>query len=182
MALLRGVNVGATNRIAMPALRDAVAGLGYGDVRTHVQSGNVVFTGPSGDVEVADRVAGAVRDAFGLDVPVVVRTGPELAAALADGPFVRDGLHPEAAPTSFHVTFLATPPAKAAWEAVAAEAARFAPDTCRLAGADVHLHVPGGRYSDSKLTNAWFEKKLGVAATTRNWKTTGVLAGMAAAG
>ena len=193
VAMLRGINVGSTNRIAMSALRDAVAGLGYGDVRTYVQSGNLVFTATakarSGDAkarsgdgtgEVADRVAGAITDAFGLDVPVVVRTGSQLAAVLVHGPFVKEGLHPEEAPTSFHVTFLGEPPAEAKWAAAVDEAERFAPDVCRLVGADVHLHVPGGRYSDSKLTNAWFEKRLGVVATTRNWKTAGVLAEMAA--
>ncbi|HEX3947626.1 MAG TPA: hypothetical protein VHW47_07960, partial [Acidimicrobiales bacterium] len=76
--------------------------------------------------------------------------------------------------------FLSAIPAATTWKATAIEAERFAPDVCRLAGADVHLHIPGGRYSDSKLTNAWFEKRLGVTATTRNWKTVGILAEMAA--
>jgi len=77
------------------------------------------------------------------------------------------------------VTFLAGVPDRDRWDALAADAARFAPDACRLVGSDVHLHVPGGRYSDTKLQNAYFEKKLGVTATTRNWKTVGVLAEMA---
>jgi len=181
VAVLRGINVGGHNRVPMPALRDAVGELGYGDVRTYVQSGNVVFTaeGDPGPGEVADRVADVVANAFGADVPVVVRTGPQLADAVANGPFVRDGLHPEEAPTAFHVTFLAAPPDPARWKAAAAEAERFVPDVCALAGADIHLHVPGGRYSDSKLTNAWFERQLGVTATTRNWKTVTVLAAMA---
>ena len=189
VAMLRGINVGAVNRIAMPALRQAVATAGFGDVESYVQSGNLVFTGAAkarskdqGTGEVADRVAGVIKDAFGLDVPVVVRTARQLADVLADGPFVKAGLHPEAAPKAFHVTFLAAPPDPARWEAAAAAAERFAPDVCRLVGADVHLHVPAARYSDSKLSNAWFEKQLGVTATTRNWNTVGTLAEMAAAG
>lgn len=187
VAMLRGINVGSTNRIAMPALRDAVAALGYGDVRTYVQSGNVVFTGTAkarskdlGTGEVADRVAGAIKDAFGLDVPVVVRTGEQLADALASGPFVKAGLRPEATPKAFHVTFLAAPPDPARWKAATEAAERFAPDACELVGADVHLHVPGERYSDTKLSNAWFEKQLGLTATTRNWRSVATLAEMAA--
>jgi uncharacterized protein (DUF1697 family) len=179
VAMLRGINVGARNRVAMPELRAVVESLGYRDVRTYVQSGNAVFSGSGKTATVAERLASAVRDELGVDAPVVVRTGPEMADALRSSPFVADGLRPADAPTSFHVTFLAGAPAAGRWAALAADAERFAPDVCRVVGADVHLHVPGGRYSDSKLQNGYFERKLGVTATTRNWKTVGVLAEMA---
>ncbi|HEX3946049.1 MAG TPA: DUF1697 domain-containing protein, partial [Acidimicrobiales bacterium] len=97
VAMLRGINVGGKNRVPMADLREAVGALGYGDVRTYVQSGNVVFTGPDDGAAsgvVTSRLVGAVEAAFGLAVPVVVRTGGQLAETLADGPFVKDGLHP----------------------------------------------------------------------------------------
>ncbi|HEY1733648.1 MAG TPA: DUF1697 domain-containing protein [Acidimicrobiales bacterium] len=180
VAMLRGINVGSRNRVAMSELRAVVESLGYGDVRTYVQSGNVVFSGSGRTTIVAGRLSVAVRDELGVDAPVVVRTGREMAEILRTSPFIADGLHPDDEPTAFHVTFLADVPDAGRWDAVAAGAERFAPDVCRLVGADVHLHVPGGRYSDSKLTNAYFEKKLSVTATTRNWRTVVVLAEMAA--
>jgi uncharacterized protein (DUF1697 family) len=182
VAMLRGINVGGRNRVAMPELRAVVESLGYSEVRTYVQSGNVVFSGSGRTTTVAGRLAAGLRDDLDVDVDVIVRTGRELADARRASPFVADGLRPEDEPTAFHVTFLAGMPDRGRWDALAADAARFAPDTCRLVGADVHLHVPGGRYSDTKLQNTYFEKQLGLTATTRNWKTVGVLAEMASAG
>jgi uncharacterized protein (DUF1697 family) len=179
VAMLRGINVGGRNRVAMPELRAVVESLGYGDVRTYVQSGNVVFSGSGRTATVAGKLAAGIRDDLGVEAAVVVRTGREIGEVLRASPFAADGSGPDDEPTAFHVTFLAGVPDRARWAALAADAERFAPDRCRLVGADVHLHVPGGRYSDTKLQNAYFEKKLGVTATTRNWKTVGVLAEMA---
>jgi uncharacterized protein (DUF1697 family) len=181
VAMLRGINVGGRNRVAMPELRAVVESLGYSEVRTYVQSGNVIFSGSGRTTTVAGRLTAGLRDDLDVDAAVVVRTGRELADVRRANPFVADGRRPDDEPTAFHVTFLAGAPDRDRWDALAADAARFAPDACRLVGSDVHLHVPGGRYSDTKLQNAYFEKKLGVTATTRNWKTVGVLAEMAGA-
>src|SRR5580658_1888833 len=98
--MLRGINVGGRNRVAMPELRAVVESLGYRDVRTYVQSGNAVFSGSGKTATVAERLASAVRDELGVDAPVVVRTSPEMADALRSSPFVADGLRPADAPTS----------------------------------------------------------------------------------
>jgi len=79
VAMLRGINVGGRNRVAMPELRAVVESLGYGDVRTYVQSGNVVFSGSGKTTTVAGRLVAGLRDDLDVDAAVVVRTGRELA-------------------------------------------------------------------------------------------------------
>jgi uncharacterized protein (DUF1697 family) len=87
IALLRGINLGAHNRIAMPGLREALTGLGYGDVRTLVASGNVVLTSRLSPARLERDLQRQIADAFGVDVPVVVRTRDELAAVIDANPF-----------------------------------------------------------------------------------------------
>ena len=132
--MLRGINVGGRNRVAMPELRAVVESLGYSEVRTYVQSGNVIFSGSGRTTTVAGRLAAGLRDDLDVDAAVVVRTGRELADVRRANPFVADGRRPDDEPTAFHVTFLAGVPDRARWDALAADAARFAPDACRLVG------------------------------------------------
>jgi uncharacterized protein (DUF1697 family) len=169
VALLRGINLGARNKVAMPDLRALFGALGAQDVSTYVQSGNVVFKSPEGPAELRAAAEEHIKRDLGLDVTVLLRTRTELAAIVADNPFARD----EREPTTLHVTFLA--------EAPDAERARELdptasdPDEFRIVGRDVYLHCPNG-YGRSKLSNAFFERRLGVAATTRNWRTVTTLA------
>ena len=88
--MLRGVNVGAHNRIKMPALTEVFAGLGHTDVVTYIQSGNVVFKSRSKRPSaVAAGIADAIRQELGCDVAVLIRTAKELAAVVAANPFLR---------------------------------------------------------------------------------------------
>lgn len=171
VAMLRGINIGSRNRLSMPDLRNVIEGLGAGNVRTYVQSGNVIFTMPRktpGDL--AAMIEKGIKDAQDLDLRVVVRTAAEMAQVATSRPF------PDADPAHLHVTFLDAIPDAAAVEAL--DGARFAPDVFRVEGRDVFLHCPNG-YGRSRLSNDFFERKLGVAATTRNWRTVTALAELA---
>lgn len=174
VALLRGINLGARNKIAMADLRELFENLGAEDVTTYVQSGNVVFRARTARAQLAGQIERRIARDLSLEIRVLVRTSPELAKLAAGNPFAQT----QSDPLKLHVTFLAETPAAARVRAL--DATAFEPDEFRVAGREVYLHTPNG-YGRSKLSNAYFEKQLGVAATTRNWKTVTKLAELAAA-
>jgi uncharacterized protein (DUF1697 family) len=170
VALLRGINVSGKNKVAMAELRALVESLGYERVQTYIQSGNVVLASSARSATtVADAIAGAITRVLGLDVTVLARTAAELDAVLASNPFVASG----ADPTKLHVTFLAAAPDAAAARALA-DVDR-PPDEFAIGKREIFVHCPDG-YGNTKLNNTFFEKQLGVAATTRNWRTVQTLA------
>jgi uncharacterized protein (DUF1697 family) len=168
VALLRGINLGARNKIAMPALRDLFADLGAEAVETYVQSGNVVFDGRLDPGAIEARIK---RD-LGLEIVVLVRTAAELKRVVEKNPFAKRVKDPK----QLHVTFLAEKPAAARVKELDPE--RSPGDEFAVVGREVYLHTPKG-YGVSKLSNAWFEQKLGVAGTSRNWNTVSTLAKLA---
>jgi uncharacterized protein (DUF1697 family) len=158
-AMLRGINLGSRNRVAMPALKELFEDLGFSDVGTYVQSGNVVFSASKKPHAVA--IATRIEKDLGATSPVLLRSARELAELVRGNPFRGDA-------SAFHVTLLEDKPKAADIKAV--DAARFTPDEFAVVGRDVYLRCPDG-YGRSKLNNAFWEKKLGTVATTRNWKT-----------
>src|SRR6478752_8373067 len=84
--LLRGINLGARNRIAMPQLRELLSGAGFEDVRTHLQSGNVVLSSDLSPAQLAQRCQQLIGERFGLEIDVVVRTRDELAQVVRRNP------------------------------------------------------------------------------------------------
>jgi uncharacterized protein (DUF1697 family) len=173
-ALLRGINLGARNRVGMAELRRLVEEAGCTDVATYVQSGNVVFrTGVRSaaklEAELEQRIAAELR----LEIPVVVRSAAELARVVKGNPFAAE----ESDPLRMHVTFLVESPTAAARRTLAGE--DVAPDRVHVAGKDVYLHTPGG-YGRAKVSNAFVERKLGVVGTARNWRTVLALAELTA--
>ena len=162
VALLRGINLGSKKRVAMADLRALVEGLGAEDVTTYVQSGNVVFKSADGAEKLTRAIERRISRDLGLSVTVVVLTRPQLTKVLRGNPFAKKEQ------AKLHVTFLAEKPARAKVSKLDPELGT--PDEFRVVGQQVYLHCPNG-YGKSKLTNAYFEKQLGVAATTRNWKT-----------
>jgi uncharacterized protein (DUF1697 family) len=167
VSLLRAVNVGG-RKVPMAELRVLYEQLGHDDVVTYLQSGNVISRSGVRSAPAVERAASeAITDAFGFDVDVQVRTPKQLRSVLGDNPFLADrSRHPDR--TSLHVTFLAAAPDPA--RARGLDATGFAPDDFRIAGREVYLCCPNG-YGRTKLTTAWFERKLDVSATTRNWTT-----------
>ena len=173
VAMLRSINVGGRNRVGMDDLRALVASAGYRDVATYVQSGNVVFAGTGSPKVVGKGIEERLSSELGLTVPVIVRSRHQMKAVLDRIPFAPGELDPK----TLHVTFLAEAPVSAAVEALAADAGRFGNDRGVVVGQEVYLHCPGG-YGQTKLNNAFLERRLGCVATTRNWRTVTTLAGM----
>jgi uncharacterized protein (DUF1697 family) len=174
VALLRGINLGSSNRVSMPDLRSLLEGLGAKAVATYLQSGNVVFKSSDSSAKLTRAIEKRIHRDLGLSVTVVLRTPRQLVKVRAGNPFakaVKD-------PTKLHVTFLAEKPDRARVRGL--DPKRSAPDEFRLVGQEVFLCCPHG-YGRSKLTNAYFEKQLDVAATTRTWKTVTKLAELASA-
>jgi uncharacterized protein (DUF1697 family) len=164
LALFRGINVGGRNKLPMKDLAGLLAGLGLEDVHTYLQSGNVVFecVDPK-DSGLAPRIQEAIRAAHGFSPEVFILDRDALAEAVAGNPF------PEADsdPRSVHLTFLSavpTDPDLRTLEAIRSPSERF-----RLQGRVFYLHAPQG-IGKSKLA-ARLEGALGVAGTSRNWRT-----------
>jgi uncharacterized protein (DUF1697 family) len=149
----------------MAELRALVASLGLEDVRTLVQSGNVVFRGTAVAAhDVAERIERRIAEVFGLDVAVLVRTPVELAEIAASNPF----LPGETELSKLHVAFLDRVPGA---DAVARlDARRSPPDAFSVRGREIFLHYPSGA-GRSKLTLDYFERRLAVRGTARNWNT-----------
>jgi uncharacterized protein (DUF1697 family) len=165
IALLRGINVGGSKKVPMAQLRALMDRLGFDDVATYVQSGNVVFSGPRRSArKIADEIEAGIVDEFGFEVLITIRTREELAAVVAANPLgasVAEGkLH--------HVLFLSAAPAP---EVLAdLDAAAHAPETFELIGRELFVSTPNG-VAESRLFRALTEKRLGVRATARNWRT-----------
>ena len=161
----------------MADLRTLMEGLGHESVETYLQSGNAVFrSSRKSDAALASAMEKAIAAELGLTVSVLVRTGAELAARrrrhAVRGPRRRH----EAAPRRVPVRG-ARPPRRSRSSTLA----QFAPDEIEVAGREVYLHYPDG-LGRSKLTNAVLERRLGVAATMRNWRTVTTLAELTANG
>lgn len=164
IALLRGINVGKTKRMAMADLREALSELGYDDVQTLLQSGNVVFS-TKVKADVAEKqIAEAIATHFGFDVSVLVRTAPELAKVVEENPFAGA----DADGKRFHVLFLSAKPAPATLHDVDPDA--FAPEQLAVTDRELYVWCKNG-VRESKLLKALTDKRLKVAITARNWNT-----------
>ena len=164
VAMLRGINLGAKRRVSMAELRVLLSEAGYDDVRTYVQSGNVVLSAASAAATVQSELAELISGRFGFDVPVVVRSRAQLAKVVAEDPFGEVVTEPKL----YQVSFLD--------QALPAASERRLQDlgteTERIAVRDRHIYTwhPDG-IARSKLASALAGSKLGVTATARNWRT-----------
>jgi uncharacterized protein (DUF1697 family) len=165
VALLRGINVGGKNKLPMKDLARVFEGAGCSNVKTYIQSGNVVFSAPASVAKgLPTRVAKAIEKKFRFSVPIVVRSASELEKILAKNPYARQKRSEEA----FHVMFLANKPPKAALAGL--DRKRSPPDEYDVVGSEIFLYCPNG-IGRSKLTNAYFDSKLETVSTARNWRT-----------
>ena len=177
VALLRGINVGGRNKIAMKDLHAAFVALGHGEITTYIQSGNVVFRSAS---KVPAKLGSAIEDevskTFGLEIGVLVRTPSDFDGLVRSNPFLVPGrdtsrmlaVFLDEAPTADAITGL--------------DPRRSPPDEFVVHGREVYLYCPNG-FGRSKLSIDYFERRLRTRATARNWNTVVKLAGfMAAAG
>jgi uncharacterized protein (DUF1697 family) len=172
IVMLRGINLGPNRRVPMAELRALFSEAGYEDVRTYVQSGNIVLRSTAKPAELERDAARLISERFGFDVPVIVRTRTDLAGVVKRNPLgeVVDD------PKRYQVSFLSAEPDSSVsgrLESLAAET-----EAVVIHGREIYAWHPDG-VARSKLWNELAGKKLGVTATARNWTTVTTLLEMA---
>lgn len=166
ISILRGINVSGKNIIKMEELRSACVSIGFSEVKTYIQSGNIIFkvkkTSPQ---KLATSISSLIKKEFKCEVPVLVLEMTDIETVLSNNPYLKETNQDE---KNWHVTFLAEIPNKSLVSAIST--ANNAPDKFKIIDKAIYLSCPNG-YGNTKLNNTFFEKKLKTTATTRNWKT-----------
>jgi uncharacterized protein (DUF1697 family) len=172
IAILRGINITGHKIIRMEALRTSFEGLGFRQIKTYVQSGNIIFDARK-DTKLAGKIEKKILADFGFNVSVLVKTPKEMAQVIHDNPF------PKLAGVDhsrLYVTFLsapAPPTAESTLKGLATQQEQF-----HTGRREIYLYCPNS-YGKTKLSNTAIEKKLGVVATTRNWRSVNALLALA---
>lgn len=171
ISILRGINVSGQKKIIMTDLQALYESLNFKDVVTYIQSGNVIFKTDKKftDVKLAKLIEDKILEKYNFQVPVVIRTLEELQNVITQNPFKKDDID------SLYVTFLSNAPNAINLEKL--DNVSFLPDKFEIIDKEIYLSVSG--YGNTKLSNNFFESKLKVTATTRNWKTINKLASLA---
>jgi uncharacterized protein (DUF1697 family) len=165
VAIIRGINVGGHNRVNMNVLREALIKSGLHDVRTYIQSGNIVFRYESSKKDqLPALITSVLKKQFNADVPVIVRDEREWQQTVSQNPFV--GATEDLG--KLLVSFLNAKPSPTVVRAISQET--FPNDDFAVVGKDVYLFCRNG-YGKTDIPNTYFEKRLVTTATTRNWKT-----------
>ncbi len=170
ISMLRGINVGGHKRIKMNQLRKSLEALGFEQVKTYIQSGNVVFkTAKSSPAALSKKIEESILKDFGFPASVISRTADEMSKMIAENPFLKQrGIDP----AKLHVMFLSEPPTPAALKELAE--VTVAPDQCQCSAREIYFYLPNG-VSKSVLWNSPVDRILAVVTTTRNWRTVNTL-------
>ena len=171
VALLRGINVGGHNKVAMADLRELVTSLGHTDVATYIQSGNVVFTSPETDtVRLAEVLEGEIAERLGVPCSVVVVSREQLARVIADNPYPQ-----ETNPKCLHAVFRRSEMSPDEIAAIAAAQRRAngkgSRDEAAVAGSTLYLHTPDGLGRSELAAQLARVNTAGGGGTARNWAT-----------
>jgi len=171
IAILRGINVSGQKLIKMAALKAAFEEKGFRDVMTYIQSGNIIFRAEDKKEDALSlKVSKLIMNGFGFEVPVIIRNSSSLAGIIRSNPFLNEkGILAD----KFHVTFLSEAPETKRRQEL--EKLSFGNERFVILGREIYLYCPNG-YGNTKLSNNFFENKLKVTATTRNWATVNKLA------
>ncbi len=165
ISILRGINVGGNRIIKMDALRRLYEDLGYTNIRTYIQSGNVVFQSKQSDPKEHEiRISHKIKEVFSFDVPVIVKTKIELASIYRNSPFFQTQTNEI---EKLHVTLFSSQPNLSDIENINISIGH---DEVAFGDSVLYLYCPDG-YGRTKFSNQYLEQKLKVTATTRNWKT-----------
>ena len=175
IALLRGINVSGQKIIKMADLRALCQKMGFSNVQTYIQSGNILLQSELTADQIAEKISNGIKQSYGFEVPIMVITPEELRQAKSKNPYLGDS-HLES--NKLYFTFLSAEPTEERIKEI--DFAQFEPAQCTILGKVFYLHVPEG-YGNTKLDNNFFEKKLQVRATTRNLRTVNKLIEMTAA-
>ncbi|MGZ7208532.1 MAG: DUF1697 domain-containing protein [Methanobacterium sp.] len=166
IALLRGINIGRKNRVKMTDLVKTLESSRFENVKTYLQSGNVIFKCNSADTEkIAEDIKRKISQTFGLSINVIVRRDEELENIINSNPFIKN---PEIERNKLHVTFLNEKPDKENISNLDINKGKN--EEFEVNDKEIYLYLPNG-YARTKLTNNLWEKKFNTIATTRNWKT-----------
>jgi uncharacterized protein (DUF1697 family) len=166
ISLLRGINVSEQNRLRMPELKGLYESLNLVNVVTYIQSGNVVFDCKEQDPAALGRgIEAEIARSFGLALRVLLRDREQFEEIIQSNPFVNQRNED---PEKLHVTFLYEAPSEPALNHLIVPTGSV--DEFWVDGREIYLFCPNG-YGRTKFSNTFFEKRLDVAATTRNWKT-----------
>lgn len=160
--------------IKMDALKQMYAALGFNDIQTYIQSGNVIFRDKKTKAqELEKKIAKKILEQFGFEVPVMVKEVDELKTIAKNNPFVKDKSKDT---TRMYLTFLSAAPDKTLFSKL--KEGQYGQDEFELVDKTIYLYCPVS-YGNSKMSNNFFESKLKLTATTRNWKTTNELIAIA---
>jgi uncharacterized protein (DUF1697 family) len=167
ISFLRGINMTGYNSVKMKDLTELYKDLGFDNIETYIQSGNVIFSAPDemSDEKVSGILKKGILDRFGYNIAVMVRTPEELKRLITSNPFLSDPAFDE---TKMAVIFLSERP-------LTENVNKFAgidttPDMFEISGREIFIYCPNG-FGKTKLYANFFDRKLGVEGTTRNWKT-----------
>jgi uncharacterized protein (DUF1697 family) len=174
ISFLRGINVSGQKKIKMTELKTVYQCLNYNDVTTYIQSGNVIFKSPESDsANLVMAIEQSIDTTFGYQVTVLLRKKEDLDTIISINPFLKiENVNSD----KLHVTFLTAEPEKTIIAAL--NEVQSGQDVFRVFGREIFLYCPDG-YGRTKLTNTFFEIKLGISASTRNWNTVTMLSKIA---
>lgn len=165
VCMLRGINVSGQKKIQMALLKAMFEDLGFRNVSTYIQSGNVIFDhAPDKENILQKRIKQGIKEKFGFEVTTIIRKNPDLKGVISENPFLKRNAIDK---NRLYVCFLETEPDENQFSNIAND---YSPEECALAGREIYLHLPNGA-GRAKLNNNFFEQKLKLRATTRNWKT-----------
>ncbi len=173
IAMLRGINVSGQKIIKMERLRAMFGDMSFANVKTYVQSGNVIFETDEPAASLSAKIQKRILKDFGFEVTVLTKSGKEMADIVKRNPFVKDKAIDQ---TRLYVTFLSDDPPKNALELLRPLVA--GEEEIHIVKRAVYFYCPES-YGNTRLSNNAIEKKLGCGATTRNWNTTKTLLEMA---
>ena len=174
ISMLRGINVSGQKKIQMVELRNLYESLNLADVETYLQSGNVVFDSTEQEVsKLVESIEAQIEKSFGYAVPVFIRDTNDFQRIIGTNPFLNEKIEDSA---KLHVTFLYTFLSKSKLSNLSIP--KNDPDVFSIGDKEIFLFCPNG-YGRTKLSNSFFERKLDMRTTTRNWKTVNALHSMA---
>jgi uncharacterized protein (DUF1697 family) len=173
--MLRGINMTGHNTIKMTGLADLFRQFGYIDAETYIQSGNIVFTCHNGNIaDVSSEIRKAILSEFNLNIAVITRTSDEMKKIISANPFLEE---PGFDPSKMAVLFLELKPSDE--QVLKVAGIDYPPDKFHINGSEIYVYCPNG-FGKTKLYTNFFEAKMKVTGTARNWRTVNKLFEMAA--
>ncbi len=163
ISMLRGINVSGQKKIKMEDLKKLYESLGFKNVKTYVNSGNVKFNCSDNDISnLINKIERKINNSFGFDVLVFIRTINEMKKLIKNTPFANED------PSKIYITFLSDIPIHSLL--IEINKIKDISEKFFISGREIYLFCPNG-YGRSKLSNNFFERTLNLSATTRNWNT-----------